>query len=136
MQQKEKTRDELLDELHQLSGQASSLEVCELEREDAQVELKKSEDDVRALLNATTDIAFLMDKDGAILAANESAAHAYHTTVQNLLGTAVYELIPPSLAEFTRAKADEAIRSGAPVRFVAEWRGRFLHAHLRCGGKF
>ncbi len=130
MQQKEKTRDELLNELHQLSQQASSLEVCELEREDAQVELKKSEDDVRALLNATTDIAFLMDKDGVILAANESAAHAYHTTVENLLGTAVYDVIPPSLAEFARAKADEAIRSGAPVRFVADWRDRFLDHSL------
>ena len=130
MQQKGKTRDELLDELRRLSEQASSLEVCELEREDAQVELKKSEDDVRALLNATTDIAFLMDKDGVILAANESAAHAYHTTVENLLGTAVYDVIPPSLAEFARTKADEAIRSGAPVRFVAEWRGRFLDHSL------
>ena len=130
MQEKEKTRDELLDELRELSQQASTLEVCELEREDAQVELKKSEDDVQALLNATTDISFLMDKDGVILAANESAARAYHTTVENLLGTAVYDLIPPSLAEFARAKADEAIQSGAPVRFVAEWRDRFLDHSL------
>ncbi len=130
MQEKEKIRDELLRESHQPGQQASSLEVCELEREDAQIELKKSEDDVRALLNATTDIAFLMDKNGVILAANESAARAYHTTVQNLLGTAVYDLIPPSLAAFARAKADETIRSGAPVRFVAEWRGRFLDHSL------
>jgi PAS domain S-box-containing protein len=130
MQEKEKIRDELLRESRKLSQQASSLEVCELEREDAQVELKKSEDDVHALLNATTDIAFLMDKDGVILAANESAARAYHTTAQNLLGTAVYDLIPPSLAEFARTKADEAIQSGAPVRFVAEWRGRFLDHSL------
>jgi PAS domain S-box-containing protein len=130
MQQEGKTKDQLLDELRPLSQQASTLEVCELEREDAQVELKKSEDDVRALLNATTDIAFLMDKDGVILAANDSAARAYHTTLQNLLGTAVYELIPPSLAEFARTKADEAIRSGAPMRFVAEWGNRFLDHSL------
>jgi PAS domain-containing protein len=51
-----------------------------------QNELKKSEEDVHALLNATTDIAFLMDKDGYVLASNESAARAYHTTVEKLLG--------------------------------------------------
>ena len=99
MQEKGKTKDELLRELRELREQASTLEVCEIEREEAQDELKKSEDDVHALLNATTDLAFLMDKDGVILAANESAARAYHTTVQKLLGTCVYELIPPSLAE-------------------------------------
>ena len=130
MQEKEKIRDELFAESRQQSEAASTLEVCELEREEAQIGLKKSEDDVHALLNATTDIAFLMDKDGVILAANESAARAYHTTVQNILGTAVYDLIPPSLAQFARTKADEAIRSGAPVRFVAEWRDRFLDHSL------
>src|SRR5271157_873873 len=116
MQEKEKIRDELFAESRQQSEAASTLEVCELEREEAQIGLKKSEDDVHALLNATTDIAFLMDKDGVILAANESAARAYHTTVQNLLGTAVYDLIPRSLAEFARTKADEAILSEAPAR--------------------
>jgi PAS domain S-box-containing protein len=130
MQEDIKTRDELIRELRQLRQQASGLEVCEVEREEVQVELKKSEDDVHALLNATTDIAFLMDKHGVILAANESAARAYHTTSRNLLGTAVYNLIPPSLAEFARTKADEAIQSGAAVRFEAEWKGRFLDHSL------
>jgi len=130
MQEKEKVKDDLLRELGRQEEPVSTLEICELEREEAQTELKKSEDDVRALLNATTDIAFLMDKNGVILAANESAARAYHTELQNLLGTAVYDLIPPSLAQYARTKADEAIRLGVPVRFVAEWRGRFLDHSL------
>ncbi len=130
MQEKEDIRDNIFRELRGQTEPDSTLEVCELEREEAQSELKRSEDDVRALLNATTDIAFLMDKDGVILAANDSAARAYHTVVENLLGTAVYNLIPPSLAEFARRKADEAIESGVPVRFVADWRGRFLDHSL------
>jgi PAS domain S-box-containing protein len=130
VQEKDKTKDELLRELRELREQTSTLEVCELEREDAQIELKKSEDDVRALLNATTDIAFLMDKDGVILAANESTARAYHTTVPELLGAHVYKLLPPALAELGRMKAGEAIQSDTPVRFEAEWRGRFLDHSL------
>jgi PAS domain S-box-containing protein len=130
VQDKEKTRDELLRELRELREQASTLEVCEVQREEAQTELKKSEDDVCALLNATTDIAFLMDKDGVILAANESTARAYHTTVDKLLGAHVYKLLPPALAELGRVQAGEAIRSDTPVRFEAEWRGRFLDHSL------
>jgi PAS domain S-box-containing protein len=126
VQENGKTRDELLRELKELREQASTLEVCEVAREEAQTELKKSEDDVCALLNATTDIAFLMDKDGVILAANESAARAYHTTVDKLLGVHVYKRLPPALAELGRMKASEAIQSETPVRFEAEWKGQFL----------
>ena len=130
MQEKEKTRDELLRELRTLREQASTLEVCESERDEIQNELKKNEDDVQALLNATPEIAFLMDKDGVILAANESAVRAYHTTAQKLLGACVYDLIPPSLALSARTKALEAVDCEAPVRFEMEWKGRFLDHSL------
>jgi PAS domain S-box-containing protein len=130
VQEERKTRDELLRELRELREKASTLEVCESERDEIQEELKKNEDDVNALLNATPEIAFLMDKDGVILAANESAARAYHTTAQKLLGTCVYDLIPPPLALNARTKALEAVDSGAPVRFEMEWKGRFLDHSL------
>jgi PAS domain S-box-containing protein len=130
VRQKKKTEDELLRELRELRKKASTLEVCEIERDEIQIELKKNEDDVQALLNATPEIAFLMDKDGVILAANESAARAYHRTAQKLLGVCVYELIPPELALFARTKALEAVDSEAPVRFEMEWKGRFLDHSL------
>ena len=130
MQEKRKTRDELLRELRELREKASTLGVCESERDEIQNELKKNEGDVDALLNATPEIAFLMDKDGVILAANESAARAYHSTAQKLLGACVYDLIPPPLALYARTKALEAVDSEAPVRFEMEWKGRFLDHSL------
>ena len=116
--EKKKTKDELLRELRKLRKKASTLEVCEIERDEIQSELKKNEDDVNALLNATPEIVFLMDKDGVILAANESAARAYHTTVKKLLGTCVYDLIPPALALFAQTKAlgSRRLRSPGQVR--------------------
>jgi PAS domain S-box-containing protein len=128
--EKMKRRAELLRELEELRKRASTLEVCESERDDIQAELKKNEDDVHALLNATPEIAFLMDKDGVILAANESAARAYHATVQELLGTCVYDRIPPELALQARTKTLEAVDSEAPARFEMEWKGRFLDHSL------
>jgi PAS domain S-box-containing protein len=128
--EKKKTEDELLRELKTLREKASTLEVCEIERDVIQSELKKNEDDVNALLNATPEIVFLMDKDGVILAANESAARAYHTTVKELLGTCVYDRIPPELNLFAKTKASEAVDSTDPVRFEMEWKGRFLDHSL------
>jgi PAS domain S-box-containing protein len=130
VRQKKKTEGELLREVKTLRKKASTLEACEIERNEIQSELKKNEDDVQALLNATPEIAFLMDKDGVILAANESAAHAYHKPVQNLLGVCVYDLIPPELAFFAKTKALEAVGSDDPVRFEMEWKGRFLDHSL------
>jgi PAS domain S-box-containing protein len=127
VRKKEKTKEELVKELR---DHATGLEVCELEREEAQEARKKSEDDVRALLNATTDIVFLMGKSGDILAANESAGKAYHAPPGELIGKRVYDLLPPALRELGMSKAAEAIQTGEPVRFEAEWRGKYLDHSL------
>lgn len=127
MRKKGKTKEELVKELRE---HATGLEVCELEREEAQEARKKSEDDVSALLNATTDIVFLMGKSGDILAANESAGKAYHASPEELIGKRVYDLIPPALRELGMSKAAEAIQTGEPIRFEAEWRGRYLDHSL------
>jgi PAS domain-containing protein len=128
--EKNRTRNALLRELKELREKGSTLEACETQLDDIQAELKKHEDDVHALLNATPEIAFLMDKDGIVLAANESAARAYHTTVKELRGTCVYDRIPDPLARFARTKALETVDSETPVRFEMEWKGRFLDHSL------
>ena len=130
MREKGKTRDKSLHELRGRRKKVSSLEVCEGERSELQKELKKNENDVHALLNATPEIVFLMDQHGVILAANEATARAYHTTVQKLLGARVYDLIPAELDSHARTKALEAVDSEAPVRFEMEWKGRFLDHSL------
>ena len=130
MREKGKTRVKSLHGLRERRKKASTLEVCRSQRDAVQHELKKSENDVHALLNATPEIAFLMDQHGVILAANEATARAYHTTVQKLLGARVYDLIPPELDSHARTKALEAVDSEAPVRFEMEWKGRFLDHSL------
>ena len=130
MREKGKTGNKSLRKPRERRKQASTLEVCRSERDACQKELKTNENDVHALLNATPEIAFLMDQHGVILAANEATARAYHTTVQKLLGARVYDLIPPELDSHARTKALEAVDSEAPVRFEMEWKGRFLDHSL------
>jgi PAS domain S-box-containing protein len=91
------------------------------EQRDAALEaLRESEETARALLNAPTDTALIIDLQGTILAINEIAAGRLDKSVDELLGLCIYDLLSPELAKSRRAVADEVARSGLPIRFEDE----------------
>ena len=86
---------------------ADQLEL-EIERHQKTTEdLRESRETVRALLDATTETALLIDRDGAILALNEVAFERLRRLSRKpvgddraeLLGRNVFELFPPGLGE-------------------------------------
>lgn len=79
--------------------------------------LEESENNLRALLNAVTESFFLMNKDGIILAANETMAQRYGLAMDMLVGSRIYDLLKPKTARQRKAQADIVIRTGKPVRF-------------------
>jgi len=79
--------------------------------------LEESENNLRALLNAVTESFFLMNKDGIILAANETMAQRYGLAMDMLVGSCIYDLLKPGTARQRKAQADIVIRTGKPVRF-------------------
>jgi diguanylate cyclase (GGDEF)-like protein/PAS domain S-box-containing protein len=87
------------------------------ERKIAEQLLQESENNLRALLNAVTESFFLMNKDGIILAANETMAKRYGLTMDMLVGSSLYNLIEPDIAQLRRAQANLVINTGEPVRF-------------------
>lgn len=87
------------------------------ERKIAQQLLEESESNLRALLNAGTESFFLMNKDGIILAANETVAQRFDLTPENFIGRRIYDLMMPEIAKQRKTQADNVIRTGKPVRF-------------------
>jgi PAS domain S-box-containing protein len=87
----------------------------------AEEALHQSEETARALLNATTDVAILIEPDGTVLAGNEMAARIFGTSADKLAGLGIGDLLPPDLLEVGTARSDEVVRSGEPIRFQAEW---------------
>ncbi|MCP4642017.1 MAG: PAS domain S-box protein, partial [bacterium] len=79
--------------------------------------VRTSEETLRALFNATSDAAFLVDNDGFLLALNERFATYFEGSIDDLLGQNVYDLLPPELARHRRKYVDTAIRTGRPMRF-------------------
>jgi diguanylate cyclase (GGDEF)-like protein/PAS domain S-box-containing protein len=87
------------------------------ERKIAEQLLQESENNLRALLNAVTESFFLMNKDGIILAANETMAKRYGLAMDMLVGSCLYDLIEPDIAQLRRVQANLVINTGEPVRF-------------------
>ena len=86
-------------------------------RERAEVVLRESEATARALLNAPTDAAALLDPAGIVLDANEAMAHRYDRGLPEFVGTNIWELMPPDVAERSHAAMRQVIDSSQPVRF-------------------
>jgi len=92
--------------------------------------LRQNEETARALLNATADSVFLIDRDGAILAINEHAAGTLGHTVDELAGKRLYDVVSPDVAEFRRMRVDEVVRLGQPIRAERDCQGSVFVEHF------
>lgn len=97
------------------------------ERKHAVEEQRESEARIRALFNATSDSAILMDTEGVILAINEHGAKRRGLTPEDMTGHYIYDHLPPNAAETRRLQTREAVRTRSPRTFE-EQRGEFHYA--------
>ena len=93
------------------------------ERKRAEEALRESEDTARALLNAATDSAMLINLEGDILAINRIGARRLGSSVHELVGSNVFDLVPPTLAKSRKERIIKVIHSGKAARFEDEFGG-------------
>ena len=93
------------------------------ERKRAEEKLRASESRATALLNASTESIWLIDRDGIILAANEIAARRIGVSVPEVLGKSCFSLLPPDLAQSRQSQVEKVLRSGQAIRFEDERAG-------------
>lgn len=86
--------------------------------------LRESQQALQALLNATTEVTFLIDCQGKVLALNETVASRLGRTAEELMGRCIYDYMSPELAASRRELTARAERSGIPVSFQEALDGR------------
>jgi PAS domain S-box-containing protein len=59
----------------------------------------------------------LMDGNGNVIVANEAAARRLGKPAKDLIGSRIYDFMPPDLAASRKERLKEATRAGTPVRF-------------------
>lgn len=99
-------------------------------RKQMEVAIKASEGTTRALLNATTESAVLIDTKGTILAINEAGAQRFDKKPEDTIGLIIYDLLTPHFARQRKEYINEVIATGEPVRFEDQHDGRYLDNSL------
>ena len=74
--------------------------------------LRHSEATSRALINATSETAILLDEAGMVIAINEVGAHRLRTQPNEIVGKNFYDFLPPELAKSRKEFASEVFQSG------------------------
>jgi len=88
--------------------------------------LGESEETAWQILDSTTDSVILTDRRGLILASNELAAERYGMSLEQMIDTNFYDLLPEDLQASRRAQIADVVRTGRPVRFEDEREGMVL----------
>lgn len=83
----------------------------------AQEALARSDSWLRALLDATDEVALLIKPDGTLLAGNEATARVVNRPGEHLAGENILDMMEPEAAETRRRKVDEAVRTRKAVWF-------------------
>ncbi|HID75229.1 MAG TPA: PAS domain S-box protein [Planctomycetaceae bacterium] len=96
----------------------------------AEEALRQSEETWRALVNAPTESALLIETDGTIVTLNETAARRLGHDPSEMIGRCLYDFFPEPLAQSRRAVNERVIRSGRAVRAEDNRDGRTYEAHI------
>jgi PAS domain S-box-containing protein len=101
-----------------------------IQKKQADEKLRESEFTLKALMNSTTDGAFLMTPEGVVLEANKTLADRFGLTVDEITGSNMYDLIPTVNAVSRRKRIEEVIKTGVPMVFEDVRNGICLESHL------
>ncbi len=78
-----------------------------------------------ALIEATSDAAFLIDKEGTIITANGSAALLYESTPAQFIGAKIYRFLPRDLLRQSRQKMRTVLQTGSATHFEIRLKGNY-----------
>ena len=95
-------------------------------RKRAELALQQSQEAIRGLLNAPTDMALMMilQNEGVILALNEVAAHILGGRAEDLVGKCVYCLDNQTVLR--KEMIEEVFSAGAPIRYEEIFGDKFF----------
>ena len=79
--------------------------------------LRKTEDNLRGILDATTETVLLIDRQGMVITANQTVCERLGTKKEDLIGRCIYDFIPPEVAQKRRRKYEEVFNTGKSVSF-------------------
>ena len=87
------------------------------ERKSVEGALRESEDDMKGILDATTETILLIDRQSTVIMANQTVCERLGTKKEDFIGRCIYDFFPPEVAEKRRRKWEEVFNTGKLVSF-------------------
>ena len=97
------------------------------DRKQAEEALRESEETLKTLLNATTDVAGLAEPDGTFIAANDALAKILGRKKEELIGKSMFEFLSAEVVEKGMATFKKTLASKKPLQWEEEYEGRYFH---------
>jgi PAS domain S-box-containing protein len=91
------------------------------------VSQQKARQKYELVVDNTPENIAQIGRDGTILAANEPLADTVETSVSELVGEAVDDVLPDEIANRWRAYGDDALATGERVSFESSYDGQHFH---------
>ena len=79
--------------------------------------LRQTKDDMRGILDATTETIVLIDRQGMVITANQTACERLGTKKEDLIGRCLYDFFPREVVEKRRRKYEEVFNTGKSVSY-------------------
>lgn len=92
--------------------------------------LRRSENTARALLNAHTESALLIDSRHTVLAINETGERQLHRHAHKIIGKNIFDLLPVDVVASRKSKVLEVIQGAKPIRFEDEHKCKFYNHNV------
>jgi PAS domain S-box-containing protein len=99
-------------------------------RKNLEIELRKRTETIEALVNATGDMAFLLDIHGSFLSVNEAVAQIMGKPRDELVGTSAFEIVPTELARTIKSGVDIVTKNGQSARFETRREDMVYHTTI------
>ena len=120
MRNKDKTKQQLLDELALSHQRITQLERLEVERRKTEEALRESEEKHRNLVESTLDLIFMVDKEGTYTYVNPRFEKVTGYSVSDLIGRPFTSLVAPELVKSTVQRFKKGIRGEETPPYEAE----------------
>lgn len=78
--------------------------------------LKQTNTELNAVLNATEESIFVLDKEGTVLTLNRTAAARLDKKPSELIGHCIYDYFPPQVAERRKKNVEQVFETGKIIR--------------------
>lgn len=117
------TREQLLDKINSLTHEVNLLKENDLKRVMTEKALIKSKKSAYALLNATSDLAAILNPKGIILEVNEAAMRRVGKDVAELAGKSLFDFFPKEFKQFRSVYINIVMQTKEPLHFQDEFEG-------------